>query len=314
MARELFPSYLYPTNTWRHLKTPDLRTSTLIGYMKSGKTVTARYIGGEAFEEITRRGYDDSEFIFIEARSLRQAKRWVSENLDDKVKFTMIFVDDAIGHAHSRQKNVEETSLYTDVRHWTIRRGLISILYATQNFRLLDSVMRYAQVYIWKTLPLEYYLEKDAKKWVLRYIGLPEMVKMLERITSMVYSTDPTEMLEGLRKAVVRIPMKKYGPKMFDGIPAKRPPRSRWVQVWRELGEEEDKGQGDTYNNININNVKALARAVLKLARTNGYHIRVYKGKYLRVRRKVDGKNEEYSLGPIAQLLEDLGVNWRTRS
>ena len=307
MRRELFPSYLYPTESWKKYDTPVLRTGVIIGFMQSGKTVLARHLAARAYKAVVRSGYDDSQFVYLETHSLKRARKWVEEYLPSSTRFLFIFVDDAVKYAHSRQKNVEETSYFVDVRHWTIKQGLITILYATQNFKLLDSIMRYGQVYMWKTVPLEFYLEKEAKQWTLRYIGLQEMVQVLLRLTSDVYDNDPQRSIEALRQAVVRIPLKNYGPKLYQGITMEAPPRSVWHKSWES---EEDEDEADEYNYIDIGEARALARAVLRLIKMNNISFKMNRGKYLLVKQGETG--EWRSLGPIIPLLERTGVELRT--
>ncbi len=311
MGGELFPQYLYP-RVWKRLDTADIRTMTVIGYMKSGKTVFVEHVAARAFKElVVRCELDDSQFVFLRARSLRQAKRYVSEALEpSRLRYLLVFVDDALSSAHSRQKNVEETTLFAEARHWSLSKGVIALAYATQDFKLLDKLMRYAQVYAWKTLPLEFYLEKEAKAWVLRYVGLAEAVQLLQQITWQVYSIDPNQVMEGLRKAVIRIPVQNYGPKVYDGIPKEQPPRHVTHNAW----ELEDEGEGEVVNNnIDVKWARALARALIRLAQVTGASLRVNRQRYIVAKVRINGETKELSLGPIAELLEELGVEWRKR-
>lgn len=302
----MFPDYLFPIEAWKRYTTPVLRNATLIGYMQSGKTVLARHLATELYYRVVNAGYDDDAFRYIEVNDLKTAKSLV-ESVDlDRTRFFFIFVDDPLESAHSRQKNVEETALFARVRHWTIKRGLLVIIYSTQYFELLDRVMRHAMVYIWKTLPFEYFVEPEAREKMLKYIGNPDFVHVLEALTMAIYDNDPETSIVAQKKAVVRIPMKKYGPKLYDEIPLEEPPRNVWLLP--ERGDEEKRECESVNDEINyyINVVKKARRALAKLvgvAQARGVKFRLNRDKYLIAEWREDGRRRYTSLGNVELIL-----------
>ena len=295
----MFPRYLWDAD-WQKYKTPVLRSMTVIGYMQSGKTTFVRYLAHLLHEYATGKGYDDTQIAYVEAPSLQVAKEEIPHILDaEKIRYMMVFVDDAIKSAHSRQHNVEETKLFSDVRHWTLPRGVLITVYATQDFRLLDRLMRNALVYAWKTLPLEWWVSTDqnAKKQILSWIGDPDIVDLLEAITQAIYSNDPERSLAALQTAVARIPVQRWGPRPIKGIQPYTPPQ----EIWHRIEPIEDEGENKGYNNIDA---RVLLRAVERLLRYlhgEGYRLKWNRSKYLMIR---SPSGKEYSLGPLGEIDE----------
>ena len=302
----MFPGYLWGAD-WQKYKTPVLRSMTVIGYMQSGKTTFVRYLAHLLHDYATRKGYDDTQIAYVEAPSLQAAKEEIPNMLDTgKIKYMMVFVDDAIKAAHSRRHNVEETMLFSDVRHWTIPRGVLITVYATQDFRLLDRLMRNALVYTWKTLPLEWWIstERDARSKILAWIGDHDIVDLLEAITIAIYSNDPTRSIQALQTAVVRIPVQRWGPRPIRGIQPLEPPQSIWYRVDTETENEE-------HDTIDIGVLLHGYRRLLPLLAAEGYRFRRSQGKYLEVKTP---SGRRVTIGPLADIPEIWEIVEETRA
>jgi len=292
----MFPGYVWRAD-WQKYKTPVLRSMTVIGYMQSGKTTFVRYLAYLMHREITENGIDDSAIAYVEAPSLQLAKQEIPSMVDvDKIRYMMVFVDDAIKSAHSRRHNVEETMLFSDVRHWTIERGVLITVYATQDFRLLDRLMRNALVYAWKTLPFEWWVstERDARQRILSWIGDPDIADLLEAITQAIYSNDPERSLAALQTAVVRIPVQRWGPRPVRGIQPREPPASIWYRI-----EPQDEDESDSSNNIDPKPLLRALERLLRYLRGEGYRIKWNRKKYLIIESPT-GKST--SLGPLGEM------------
>ena len=304
----MFPRYLWQSE-WEKYKSPVLRSMTIIGYMQSGKSTMIRYLAYLMHRDLTARGYDDSEIAYIEASNLQRAKEELPGTLDvDRIRYMFVFVDDAINAAHSRRHNVEETKLFSNVRHWAMQRGVLITVYATQDFRLLDRLMRNAMVYAWKTLPFEWWVstERDARNKILAWIGDHDIVDLLEAITRAIYSNDADKSLAALQTAVVRIPVQNWGPRPIRGIKPLEPPRSITYRL-----ESESESVKDC---ISISDARMLATGIVKLAGVNNVRLRVNREKYLVGTIRENSEKREFSLGPIVPLLEQLGIDWRLPS
>ena len=302
----MFPRYLWGAEWWRY-GSPVLRSSTIIGYMQSGKTTMARFLAYKMHRDVTGKGVDDSQVAYVEAPSLQVANEQLPSILDmDRVRYVMLFVDDAIKSAHSRRRNTVETMLFSDVRHWSMDRGVLVTMYATQDFRLLDRLMRNAMVYIWKTLPFEWWVstEQNARRQILAWIGDHDVVDLLEAITKAIYSNDAEKSLAALQTAVVRIPVQNWGPRPVRGIKPLEPPSS----ITYVLEGEGERGNSGIYR---AEDVTALAEAVIRLARVTNTLLKVNKGRYLVARIYDEGETREISLGPIAEIMGELGIEWR---
>jgi len=196
-------------------ETPALRTGVLIGFMGSGKTVTGRWLAMHVERE------HPGETIYIEAPSLAIARRlWqegypgLPEETRRRVRRVFIFVDDAILYAHSRSKNVEETQLFATVRHWANpgRGGIVYVLYATQDFKLLDRLMRGSMMYVWKTLPFQWYVgSRQDRAEIARWVGDPEALDLLQEFTRYIYETSSISD-QAKRTAIIRVPVLRSKP------------------------------------------------------------------------------------------------------
>lgn len=294
----MFPAYLWGAD-WQKYKTPVLRSMTVIGYMQSGKTTFVRYLARLLHDYATTRGYDDTQIAYVETPSLQAAKEEIPRMLDTgKIRYMLVFVDDAIKAAHSRRHNIDETMLFSDVRHWTITAGILITVYATQDFRLLDRLMRNALVYTWKTLPLEWWIstERDARSKIVAWIGDHDIVDLLEAITIAIYSNDSARSIQALQTAVVRIPVQRWGPRPIRGIRPIEPPRSIWYRI-------EEAGEGEKEEDTNINAgliLHALTRLLNHLG-GEGYRFKWNRGRYLIAKTPL---GKEISLGPLGEIEE----------
>jgi len=313
----VFPRYLWGAD-WRRYHTPVLRSMTVVGYMQSGKTTFVRYLAHLMHRELTGKGVDDGEIAYVEAPSLQAAQRQLQSMLDlDRVRYLMLFVDDAVKSAHSRRHNVEETKLFSDVRHWSMKRGVLITVYATQDFRLLDRLMRNAMVYAWKTLPFEWWVSTDpnARRQILAWIGDPDIADLLEAITQAIYSNDPEKSLAALQTAVVRIPVQRWGPRPVKGIQPRAPPPEVWYRVEGDNGGGEgERGDSDTIDPRPL--LHALDRLLRYLAGL-GFRLKWNRQNYLIVKTPA---GRELSLGPlgeireIREIVEAVRSNYRERA
>jgi len=292
----MFPGYLWGAD-WRSYRSPVLRSTTIIGYMQSGKTTMVRYLAYLMYREVTEKGIDDSQIAYVEASNLQAANNELPSIIDmNRIRYLMLFVDDAIKSAHSRRHNVKETELFSDVRHWSMKRGVLITVYATQDFRLLDRLMRNAMVYVWKTLPFEWWVSTDhnSKKQILAWIGDPDMVDLLEAITQAIYSNDSRRSLQALQTAIVRIPVQRWGPRPIRGIRPIEPPRSIWYRIEGEGEKEEDKNMDSGLL------LHALTRLLNHLG-GEGYRYKWNRDIYLMVKTPL---GKEISLGPLGEIEE----------
>ncbi len=289
----MFPNYLWGAD-WTRYKSPVLRNMTVVGYMQSGKTTYVRYLARLMYKYATRKGADDSEIAYIETPSLKRAKEEIKTIIDiERTRYLMLFVDDAIKSAHSRRHNILETQLFSDIRHWSMRKGVLIVVYATQDFRLLDRLMRSAMIYSWKSLPFEYWIgDRETRRKIHTWIGDPDIVRLLEAITQAIYSNNPEKSISALQTAVVRIPVQRWGPRPVKGILPLTPPS----HIWHRITEQD--GEGETQEEIDTGLILHALIRLLKHLRGEKYLLKWNRGKYLIIKTP---KGREISLGPLGE-------------
>ena len=293
----MFPQYLWGAE-WAKYRSPVLRTMTVIGYMQSGKTVFVRFIAKLMHDTLVKQGVDDSQIAYIETPSLQAAKDALETGelgIDaEKLNYMFVFVDDAIRSAHSRRNNIVETMLFSYARHWTLKRGVLIIAYATQDFRLLDRLMRNAHVYAWKSLPFEWFVSTDSKsrEIIVKWIGDVDVLEYLEAMTRAIYSNKAEKSLAALSQAVVRIPILGWGPRIVRGIKPEAPPDRIYYVIDEDERKEDTDIDAETWRRALCRLVHVLVNERWRFHRNREVYT---------LARSPSGKS--YSLGPTYEII-----------